>query len=106
MNRPNYSLAHVMENIIDAACERPVVIQSLFMRLDGTGPDAAEIAAFVERLNEITAAGGSIEHVQIYTVARKPAESFVSALPDAEVDAIVELVRTKTGLPAEPYYGG
>lgn len=106
VNRPNFRLAHVMENIITAACERPVVIQSLFMRLDGEGPGEVEIAEFVARLNEITGAGGSIEHVQVYTVARKPAESFVSALPDDEVDAIVELVRTKTGLPAEPYYGG
>ena len=105
VNRPNFPLAHVMKNIIAAACERPVVIQSLFMRLDGEGPEESEIAAFVTRLNEITEAGGRIGHVQIYTVARKPAESFVSALADSEVDAIVDLVREKANLPAEAYYG-
>ena len=30
--------------------------------------------------------------MQVYTVARRPAESFVAPLTDAEVDAIVELV--------------
>lgn len=105
VNRPNYPLAHVMENIIAAARVRPVVIQSLFMRLDGEGPGEAEITAFIDRLSEITAAGGTIEHVQVYTVARKPAETFVSALSDAEVDGIVERVRRDAGLPAEPYYG-
>jgi hypothetical protein len=38
--------------------------------------------------------------VQVYTVARQPAESFVAPLPAADVDAIVDLVRRRTGLPA------
>ncbi len=43
--------------------------------------------------------------MQVYTVARPPAESFVAALSDAEVDALAELVRRRTGLPAEVFYG-
>ena len=106
VNRPNYPLRHVMENIIAAAQIRPVVIQSLFMRLDGVGPDDAELAAFCDRLNEVTHAGGRIVYVQVYTVARRPAESFVTALSDAEVDQIRDLVRVRTGMRAESYYGG
>ena len=34
----------------------------------------AEIAAWVERMREIVAAGGRIDHVQVYTIARKPAD--------------------------------
>jgi hypothetical protein len=41
----------------------------------------------------------------VYTVAREPAESYVGPLSNAEVDAIVELVTRRTGLPAEPFYG-
>ena len=61
-----------MENIISAARVRPVVIQSLFMKLDGAGPDDSELQAYVERLLDITRAGGKISHVQVYTVARPP----------------------------------
>ena len=43
--------------------------------------------------------------MQIYTVARRPAESFVAPLTDAEVDAIVNLVKERTQLPALAYYG-
>ena len=43
--------------------------------------------------------------MQIYTVARRPAESYVAPLADAEVDAIVKLVRERTGLNAIAYYG-
>jgi wyosine [tRNA(Phe)-imidazoG37] synthetase (radical SAM superfamily) len=95
----------ILDNITDAARVRPLVIQALFMRINGEPPTSAELAAFCDRLNEITAAGGQLKLVQVYTVARKPAESFVAPLSDAEVDAIVELVKTRTGLPALAFYG-
>ena len=95
----------ILDNITAAARVRPLVIQSLFMRIGGEPPPAPELAAFCDRLNEITAAGGQLKLIQIYTVARKPAESFVTPLSDAEVDAIVELVRQRTSLPAAAFYG-
>ena len=95
----------ILDNITAAARVRPLVIQSLFMRVAGDPPTAAELEAFCDRLNEITAAGGQIKLVQIYTVARRPAESYVTPLTDAEVDAIVALVNQRTGLPALAYYG-
>jgi wyosine [tRNA(Phe)-imidazoG37] synthetase (radical SAM superfamily) len=95
----------ILDNITAAARVRPVVIQSLFMRVRGESPPRAELEAFCDRLNEITAAGGKLKLVQVYTVARRPAESFVAPLADEEVDAIVALVRERTGLPAIGYYG-
>ncbi len=94
----------VLDNITAAARIRPVVIQSLFMRIHGEGPSDAELAAFVDRLREIIAAGGQIKLVQVYTVARQPAESFVAPLPNATVDAITERIR-KAGISAESFYG-
>ena len=38
INRPNFPLQHVIDNIAATARGRPVVIQSLFMRVDGTPP--------------------------------------------------------------------
>ena len=61
---------------------------------------AAEMAA--AQINE---AGGELAMVQVYTVARQPAESFVSPLPDDQVDAIVDLVQTEGGVPASGFYG-
>lgn len=105
VNRPNFTLDHVIGNITAAARVRPVVIQSLFMRLSGTGPDAAELTAYADRLNEVTAAGGAISVVQIYTVARKPAEPHVGPLDDEEVDRIVAMVAERTGLTVRGFYG-
>ena len=73
---------------------RPIVIQSLFMRIDGQPPPEAEQEAYCERLREIVAAGGQIKLVQVHTVARPPAESWVSPLcATHEVDALAERVR-------------
>ena len=104
VNRSSFPLQHIVDNIIAAARVRPVVIKSLFMRPDGDGPEAAELNAFFDRLREITRAGGRIAYVQVYTVARRPAEEYVSALDNAEVDHIVDLVR-QAGFRAEAYYG-
>jgi wyosine [tRNA(Phe)-imidazoG37] synthetase (radical SAM superfamily) len=95
----------ILDNITAAARVRPLVIQSLFMRVNSEPPSPAELAAFCDRLNEITAAGGKLKLVQIYTIARRPAESFVSPLGNNEVDAIVALVKQRTGLSAIAYYG-
>jgi wyosine [tRNA(Phe)-imidazoG37] synthetase (radical SAM superfamily) len=105
IERTRIPFHRVLENITAAARVRPIVIQSLFMRIDGQPTPPAEQDAFCQRLSEIVAAGGKIRLVQVYTVARPPAESSVSALNDKEVDALAELVRQRTGLAAEAFYG-
>ena len=95
----------ILDNIAQAARVRPIVIQSLFMRIDGLPPPVSEQEAFCQRLNEIVAGGGQIRLVQVYTVARPPAEPNVAALTNEEVDSVVELVRCRTGLPAQGFYG-
>jgi hypothetical protein len=49
-------------------------------------------------LNATGAAGGRIKLVQVYTVARGPAETWVAALSNREVDATADQVRRRTGL--------
>jgi len=105
VERTPIPLARILENITQAARRRPLVIQTLLMRISGQAPDASELEAYCRRLNEIVAAGGQLKLVQICTVARRPAESYVTPLEDAEVDQIVRLVRERTGLKVAPYYG-
>jgi wyosine [tRNA(Phe)-imidazoG37] synthetase (radical SAM superfamily) len=105
VDRTPIPFRQILDNITAAAKVRPLVIQALFMRVHGEPPPPAELEAFCDRLNEIAAVGGRLKLVQVYTVARQPAESFVAPLADGEVDAIVELVRARTRLDAEPFYG-
>ena len=97
--------ARVLENIALAARKWPVVIQSLFMRVDGEAVSESEIDAYCERLNEIVSSGGTLKLVQVYTVARPPAESFVTRLGDVELEAIAERVRELCGLETAVFGG-
>jgi wyosine [tRNA(Phe)-imidazoG37] synthetase (radical SAM superfamily) len=101
----DFPFEKVLANIAACARLRPVVIQSCFMNVRGIGPSADEVGAFVQRLRELTAAGGRIARVQIYTVARAPALSIVSSLSDAEVDALARRLNAETGLLVEAFYG-
>src|SRR5262245_796121 len=95
----------ILANLLEAARLRPLVVQSLFLKLRGEGPSEEEIGAYATRLREIVGRGGALKLVQIYTVARRPPGPEVEPLSDAEVDGIVERVRRDTGLPVEGFYG-
>lgn len=105
VERTSIPFRQVLDNIQLVAQQRPIVIQSLFMKIAGDEPSAQELDEYCQRLNEMIAAGGQIKLVQVYTVARQPAESFVTPLSNARVDAIVALVQERTGLSAQAFYG-
>lgn len=106
VERTPIPFTRILHNIRDAARVRPLVIQSLFMRIAGEGPSDAEIAAYCDRLAEIVEAGGGIRLVQVYTVARRPAEDWVSPLPDEQLERIARAVRERTGLATAVYGAG
>lgn len=102
INRSAIPFARILKNIAGCAKARPVVIQSLFLKMNGVGPSDAELSAYYRRLTEI----GNIKLVQVYTIARPPLAGVagLTALADAEVDAIAARVRA-AGVPAESFYG-
>ncbi len=95
-------LQRVLDNLLLVGRERPIVVQSLFLALGGTGPDDAEIEAWADRLRWLTSHGGRVDHVQVYTVARKPADPRVSALATDRLEAIAARARA-AGVRAEVY---
>lgn len=105
INRTNVPLQTIVDNILETARVRPVVIQSLWMKVHGQNPPAAEIDAFAERLKSILDAGGRLSLIQIYTIARQTAESYVTLLPDAELNAIADRVRARVNAPVAVFGG-
>lgn len=101
--RSAISLSRILENLALAARVRPIVIQSLFLRIRGEGPPQPEQQAYCERLAELIEAGGQIKLVQIHTIARPPAESWVSALAAEELQGLAARVRARTGLRVEVF---
>jgi wyosine [tRNA(Phe)-imidazoG37] synthetase (radical SAM superfamily) len=105
VDRTTIPFRRILTNLREAARVRPLVIQSLFMQVEGTGPSPSEVTAYCERLDELLKAGGAIDRVQVYTIARRPAEDFVAPLSAAEVEAIAAQVRDRVGVRVEAYPG-
>jgi wyosine [tRNA(Phe)-imidazoG37] synthetase (radical SAM superfamily) len=113
IDRSTIPFARILKNLTTCAKERAIVIQSLFLKVYGIGPSAEEIAAYCDRLREITGAGGTIKLVQISTVVREPMASIngapawrsVTGLGDAELEAIRAIVKQRTKLAVEVYGG-
>jgi wyosine [tRNA(Phe)-imidazoG37] synthetase (radical SAM superfamily) len=103
VNRTNVSLDRIIENILDAARVRPIIIQSLWFRIRGAEPPAEEIEAYGARLNGIIAAGGQLKTIQLYTVARNPAEEYVTALSNVELNRIASMVKARISAPVEVF---
>jgi wyosine [tRNA(Phe)-imidazoG37] synthetase (radical SAM superfamily) len=104
VNRPRgLTLQNVMANILQIGRERPIVIQSLFPMLEGEEPDAAEIDAYVHRLQELMAGGAQIAMVQVYSAHRPAQNPDCGHLPLGSLSAIARRVREQTRLRAEVY---
>ncbi|MCB9761357.1 MAG: radical SAM protein [Alphaproteobacteria bacterium] len=99
-----FPFGRILDNLSQAAQERPIVIQSMFLTWDGEGPSDAEIGAYWGRLADVLAAGGALKHVQVYSVARIPANPRIGPLDEARLEVIAQGVRD-LGVPAEVYPG-
>jgi len=105
VNRSSHSLAHVLANILDAARVRPIVIQSLWMRIDGEPPPDAEVQAYCDRMAEMISAGGRIKLIQVYTIARQAAERSATALSTAELNAVADAIGDQVEAPVDRFGG-
>lgn len=102
IDRTGVPFDRVLQNLVWCCQTRPTIIQTLLMKVRGTAPAPAEIAAYIAQLTKIRAAGGTIKLVQLYTLARGTTESYVSALSADELEAIAGQVRS-ANLTAEVY---
>jgi wyosine [tRNA(Phe)-imidazoG37] synthetase (radical SAM superfamily) len=98
VNRSTVRFNRILSNLRETARVRPIVIQSLFLKMHDAGMPDAELASYCECLREIVAGGGQIKEVHAYTVARPSPEPFATALNKEELESIAARVRTATGL--------
>src|SRR5512145_1350494 len=83
-----FPLSRILSNLLSVARERPIVVQSLFFAFDGRPPEGERVEAWAQALKGIVDQEGHIDHVQVYTVARRPASPLVGPLTDEQLEAI------------------
>ena len=98
VNRTTVRLDRILHNLLVTARARPIIIQSLFLRLHGQPMPPEELAEYCFRLEELVHDGAQIREVHLYTIARPTPEPFCGKLTKAELEAMAATVRAKTGL--------
>ncbi len=98
VNRTHIFFRRILDNLRDTAKVRPIVIQSLFLKIAGEIMPAAELAEYIARLNEILQAGGHIREVHAYTIARPTPEPWATRLNAGELAVLGEEISRQTGL--------
>jgi wyosine [tRNA(Phe)-imidazoG37] synthetase (radical SAM superfamily) len=77
VNISRVNLDRIEANLIALGKMHPFKIQSFFCNMGSQGWDEAELAAWLGRVSRVRDSGAQILEVQLYTLARRPAESFV-----------------------------
>lgn len=103
VNRSTIRFERILKNLQETARVRPIVIQSLFLKIHGQAMTERELEAYCERLNTITRAGGKIREVHAYTIARPTPEVWATRLETAELNQIAQGIRNNTHLPVEVF---
>jgi len=98
VNRSHVRLERILRNLTLTAQERPIIIQSLFLRMWDERMPAAELEAYCDRLLEIARARGTIREVHAYTIARPTPEPWATRLARSELQEVATSIASRTGL--------
>lgn len=103
INRSSVPLTEVLRQILELGRKRPVVIQSMFVELDGQMPERGELCEYARRLNDLHEQGAQIQLVQIYSATRPNHLRRCRHLSLRSLSEIANLVHQLTGLPVEVF---
>lgn len=103
INRPSVPFDRILSNIRDLGQTRPLVIQSMFVELDGLLPERNELSEYTRRLNELKDAGTQISLVQVYSATRPPHSRRCRHLSLRVLSEIANFVHQTTRLRVEVF---
>lgn len=98
VNRSTVRFDRILRNLLETARVRPIVIQSLFLKVQGQLLSSAELSAYCDRLREMTRQEALIKEVHAYTVARPTPEVYATKLTKEELETLAAIIRARTNL--------
>ncbi|GAB4108398.1 MAG: radical SAM protein [Phycisphaeraceae bacterium] len=95
VDRSHVPFDRILNNLLVCGRRRPIVIQTMVMRLHGEPMPNSEFNAYQDRLGELIRRGCRVRKVQLYTVARRPLESYVSPVNDDTLERMANQLRQR-----------
>ncbi len=93
VDRSAVPLSKVLDNIQACGRKRPIIIQTMLMQLHGEPIPDIEFDAYMMRIKDLIEHGCQIKLIQLYTVARKPLETYVTALSNEALTVFADRLR-------------
>ena len=103
VNRGEANLQKVLGNIRLVGAQRPILLQSIFLAIDGEEPATEEIDEYIERLKELKQARTQIESIHVFSAARPSRSTGCSHLPLKCLYRISQRIKDETGFKAEVF---
>jgi wyosine [tRNA(Phe)-imidazoG37] synthetase (radical SAM superfamily) len=98
VNRSTIRFDRILTNLLETARLRPIVIQTLLLKVRAEVMPAEELAAYCQRLIDLVKQGAQIKEVHAYTVARPTPETYATRLEPQELQVFADRIRQATGL--------
>lgn len=93
INQSKTPLAKVLRNISYCGQHRPIVIQTMLLKLDGQPMPDDEFGAYLNQLKQLVEQRCQLRQVQLYTIARSVRDDRVAPLSNDMLDQFAERVR-------------
>ncbi len=103
INRSAVPFESILNGITLFARRRPIVIQTLFSRMNGTAPSRDELEAYAERIRKIREEGGKIRYIQLHSICRPPMCAEAQTLEPEILKEFADFIMEKTGVCARVF---
>lgn len=103
INRATVPLDRILHNIRNLGRQRPLVIQCMFVEVDGLPPERGDLCELARRLNELKDAGTQVSLVQVYSATRSPHSRRCRHLSLRVLSEIANFLHQSTGLRVEVF---
>lgn len=98
VNRAYVQFERLLRNLLETARIRPIIIQSLFLKIHGEIMPETELTAYCQRITDLHRQGAQISEIHAYTIARPTPETYAVALSEEELSRLAAVIRERTGL--------
>lgn len=85
LSRSGFRFEDIVEAIGRFASSRPIILQTMVCSLNGKTPCGEDAGVYASTLDRLVSRGAKIEAIQLYTIARTPADPSARALSDEEM---------------------